>query len=415
MTGPLQKRNKGTAKGNNGVQQRNNPVYIRFRNEMSSSEVRKMRSSGRWGEDMGVVMDYGCNISPNMLKIHLAYDDLQAFNDIKDVNLELTAFTSNELVEDRHWSQVRRGPDPVTYVASRMPVVYSACHRVLSEVPTRLPGFSPTRVLDFGAGTGSVANLIHPICSVIHLGIAISKFNFEHSSMIYRRGFGTLRLLRSEIVLSVIGLNDFIYVYIVFDLSSMWLWILIFVNSCVIVDKVLLETPEEGIDFQSLSIREIILPAECRERMSSKEGKISEPPSTNQSFGNPFTNYNFEFEQGGGSSNDPANPVVQESSNYPNYQSYMNKTPRSRWSKQDTKLFYEAVRQFGTDISMIQQLFPGCTHNQVKLKYKKEERQQPLRLQEALTNRAEDHSHYQLVVERLQQLAAEEKTKLQWR
>ncbi|KAL7228127.1 hypothetical protein ACSBR2_006946 [Camellia fascicularis] len=179
------------------------------------------------------------------------------------------------------------------------------------------------------------------------------------------------------------------------------------------VDKVLLETPEEEIDFQSLSIREIILLAEYRERMSSKEGKTSEPPSGNQSFGNPFTNYNedenFESEQGGGSSNDPANPVVQESSNYPNYQSYMKKTPRSRWSKQDTELFYEAVRQFGTDISMIQQLFPGRTRNQVKLKYKKEERQQPLRLHEALTNRAEDHSHYQLVIERLQQLAAEEK------
>ncbi|XP_028101424.1 uncharacterized protein LOC114300763 isoform X1 [Camellia sinensis] len=186
------------------------------------------------------------------------------------------------------------------------------------------------------------------------------------------------------------------------------------------VDKVLLEIPEEEIDFQSLSIREIILLAEYRERMSSKEGKTSEPPSTNQrygsspnSFGNPFTNYNedenFESEQGGGSSNDPANPVVQESSNYPNYQSYMKKTPRSRWSKQDTELFYEAVRQFGTDISMIQQLFPGRTRNQVKLKYKKEECQQPLRLQEALTNRAEDHSHYQLVIERLQQLAAEEK------
>ncbi|KAI8023210.1 hypothetical protein LOK49_LG03G03468 [Camellia lanceoleosa] len=43
---------------------------------------------------------------------------------------------------------------------------------------------------------------------------------------------------------------------------------------------------------------------------------------------------------------------------------------------------------FGTDISMIQLLFPGCTRNQVKLKYKKEECQQPLRLQEALTNRA---------------------------
>ncbi|KAI7988233.1 hypothetical protein LOK49_LG13G01149 [Camellia lanceoleosa] len=31
------------------------------------------------------------------------------------------------------------------------------------KVPTRLPGFSPTMVLDFGAGTGSAANLICPI------------------------------------------------------------------------------------------------------------------------------------------------------------------------------------------------------------------------------------------------------------
>ncbi|CAL5342519.1 unnamed protein product [Camellia sinensis] len=54
-----------------------------------------------------------------------------------------------------------------------------------------------------------------------------------------------------------------------------------------------------------------------------------------QYFGNPFTNYNedenFKSEQGRGSSNDLANPVVQESSNYPNYQSYMKKAPRSRW------------------------------------------------------------------------------------
>ncbi|CAL5437463.1 unnamed protein product [Camellia sinensis] len=56
-----------------------------------------------------------------------------AFNDIKDVNLEITAFTSKELVEDGHWSLVRRGPDPITYVASRMPAVYFACHRVLSD------------------------------------------------------------------------------------------------------------------------------------------------------------------------------------------------------------------------------------------------------------------------------------------
>ncbi|KAL2485409.1 Clathrin interactor EPSIN 2 [Abeliophyllum distichum] len=67
-----------------------------------------------------------------------------------------------------------------------------------------------------------------------------------------------------------------------------------------------------------------------------------------------------------------------------------------------------AIRQFGTDLSMIQQLFPGRTRNQVKLKYKKEERQHPMRLREALTNRAKDHSHFEKVIEHSQQIAAEE-------
>ncbi|CAL5391951.1 unnamed protein product [Camellia sinensis] len=58
---------------------------------------------------------------------------------------------------------------------------------------------------------------------------------------------------------------------------------------------------------------------------------------------------------------------------------------------------------------MIQQLFPGRTRRQVKLKYKKEERQHPLRLHDALTNRAKDHSHFQVVIECLQQLAAKDK------
>lgn len=43
--------------------------------------------------------------------------------------------------------------------------------------------------------------------------------------------------------------------------------------------------------------------------------------------------------------------------------------------------------QFGTDLSMIQQLFPGRTRRQVKLKYKKEERQHPSKLRDALTSR----------------------------
>ncbi|XVF12915.1 hypothetical protein REPUB_Repub08aG0161200 [Reevesia pubescens] len=66
-----------------------------------------------------------------------------SFSEIKDVNLHLVAETS------------KRDDETAAYVASRMPAVYSACYRVLSEVRRRLLGFLPTKVLDFGAGTGS--------------------------------------------------------------------------------------------------------------------------------------------------------------------------------------------------------------------------------------------------------------------
>ncbi|XP_057435028.1 uncharacterized protein LOC130727794 isoform X2 [Lotus japonicus] len=96
----------------------------------------------------------------------------QSFSDIKNVNLQLATTTSRELVEDplKSLEQSKRwkikssyGDIGLTYsdeqtnayVASRMPAVYSACYRVLKEVRRRLPGFSPAKVLDFGAGTGS--------------------------------------------------------------------------------------------------------------------------------------------------------------------------------------------------------------------------------------------------------------------
>ncbi|CAK9169350.1 unnamed protein product [Ilex paraguariensis] len=96
----------------------------------------------------------------------------ESFNVIKEVNLMLPTSTSKELVEDplksmessKRWKIKSsygdiglkyRADQTVAYVASRMPAVYCACYRVLSEVRRRLPGFSPTRVLDFGAGTGS--------------------------------------------------------------------------------------------------------------------------------------------------------------------------------------------------------------------------------------------------------------------
>ncbi|XP_061366809.1 uncharacterized protein LOC133309959 isoform X1 [Gastrolobium bilobum] len=96
----------------------------------------------------------------------------QSFKEIKDVNLQLATTTSKEIVEDplksleqsKRWKikssygdigLTYREDETIAYVASRMPAVYSACYRVLKEVRRRLPGFSPAKVLDFGAGTGS--------------------------------------------------------------------------------------------------------------------------------------------------------------------------------------------------------------------------------------------------------------------
>lgn len=74
----------------------------------------------------------------------------KSFSEIKDVNLQLTASTSRELVEDPlKWEHSKRwkikssygeiglkyrDDQTIAYVASRMPAVYSACHRVLREV-----------------------------------------------------------------------------------------------------------------------------------------------------------------------------------------------------------------------------------------------------------------------------------------
>ncbi|KAK4423085.1 Methyltransferase-like protein 17, mitochondrial [Sesamum alatum] len=96
----------------------------------------------------------------------------QSFNGIKEVNLLLPSSTSKELVEDplkamersQRWKVKTAYGDvgltyqedqTVAYVAARMPAVYSALYRVLSEVKRRVPDFTPAKVLDFGAGTGS--------------------------------------------------------------------------------------------------------------------------------------------------------------------------------------------------------------------------------------------------------------------
>ena len=75
----------------------------------------------------------------------------ESFHEVKEVNLLLPRSTSKELVEDplksmqssKRWKIKSaygdiglkyRDDETIAYVASRMPAVYAACYRVLSEV-----------------------------------------------------------------------------------------------------------------------------------------------------------------------------------------------------------------------------------------------------------------------------------------
>lgn len=55
-------------------------------------------------------------------------------------------------------------------------------------------------------------------------------------------------------------------------------------------------------------------------------------------------------EQGRGSDDDETPDVVDMTSAYFNYQSFMDKTPRTKWSKQDTELFYGVTRIFSINL-----------------------------------------------------------------
>ncbi|XP_019177590.1 PREDICTED: transcription factor TFIIIB component B''-like [Ipomoea nil] len=181
------------------------------------------------------------------------------------------------------------------------------------------------------------------------------------------------------------------------------------------VDKALLDTPEDEIDFQRVRINDLILLAEHKERLAKKEAALQNPqPQVNQSnfdnsseLNNEEERFTFDEDENGEAFEEQTTNEVEDSTIYFNYQTYMEKTPRVRWSKEDTEVLYEAIRQFGSDFSMIQH-FPGRTRAQVRLKYKKEEQRHPSRVHDALTNRSKDHSRFEQVIAQLKQIAAEE-------
>ncbi|WZZ77009.1 hypothetical protein YC2023_088379 [Brassica napus] len=75
--------------------------------------------------------------------------------------------------------------------------------------------------------------------------------------------------------------------------------------------------------------------------------------NTNASEDNHYYSQGFDAEDEFGmvETENQENNVVKPDSPV-NYQTYMKKTPRTRWSKQDTELFYERIQEFGGNLSM---------------------------------------------------------------
>ncbi|KAI5181283.1 hypothetical protein NEOKW01_1502 [Nematocida sp. AWRm80] len=60
-------------------------------------------------------------------------------------------------------------------------------------------------------------------------------------------------------------------------------------------------------------------------------------------------------------------------------------TSRTRWTKEETLLFYQALSLCGTDFTLLEEIFTDKTRKQIKNKFSKEERTSPELISHALT------------------------------
>ncbi|KAL6218528.1 hypothetical protein ACLB2K_011738 [Fragaria x ananassa] len=166
------------------------------------------------------------------------------------------------------------------------------------------------------------------------------------------------------------------------------------------LDKSLVEIPEDEIDLQKVPINDIIrlndtdtdsLPCYYLPLMQIKEAAKLKTPASNKSANDECHKEACHNEVGDRDRVSTSSPSL-------NYHSFMNKERPIKWSKQDTEIFYEAIKPFGFDSSIIALLFPGRTPRQIKLKLNKEKRRNPKRTDEACHCDSKDYSKYDLVI-----------------
>jgi transcription factor TFIIIB component B'' len=90
---------------------------------------------------------------------------------------------------------------------------------------------------------------------------------------------------------------------------------------------------------------------------------------------------------------------VEESGTKLNSATYANYTKAEKWTREDTEFFFQALRQFGTDFSLIQRLFPNRSRRQIKKKYLVEDKLNPDRVEEAIKNLNPDTALYQNLID----------------
>ena len=70
--------------------------------------------------------------------------------------------------------------------------------------------------------------------------------------------------------------------------------------------------------------------------------------------------------------------------------SYLNRAPSLPWTPEETKAFLAALQKYGTDFSLIAALFPNRNRRQIKNKFKREEKEDPRRMDLLLSGRPLD-------------------------
>ncbi|KAK4051399.1 hypothetical protein OIV83_002883 [Microbotryomycetes sp. JL201] len=86
----------------------------------------------------------------------------------------------------------------------------------------------------------------------------------------------------------------------------------------------------------------------------------------------------------------PGNRVVVEEDNrdrFVNYSTHSRHARPNKWTAEETELFYEGVRQFGTDFEMIAGLFPDRDRAQIKKKWTKEDKMYPQKITAAFNGK----------------------------